>query len=155
MWRVLFAATEWKGPTAGLKPGSPQNLIPSHLALNAGCIRIIRHLFVCQRNLMQLHGFGSLLKNLSKSWLSIWCERMQLRGVVENVVYQRWIVMCHVCSVTETDHSVIATTGSGGRKVWSEKLHLEDRVTWKKTQPGNTCIQDIHQSLSSFSAELD
>lgn len=30
----FFAATKREGPTTGLKPGSPQNLVPSHLTGN-------------------------------------------------------------------------------------------------------------------------
>lgn len=136
---VLFAAAEWKGPTAGLKPGSPQNLVPCHLALNSVyiCARvwmsIIRCLLVCEGFSMSLHSFGGLLKDFSVLWLSIRGQWVGLWGIVEKVIQQWWVVVRHVFSKTHADHSVIASTGPRGGKVWSEKMHLEDRVTWMET----------------------
>lgn len=136
---VLFAAAEWKSPTAGLKPGPPQNLVPCHLAFNAAFIftgvrmSIISHLLVCEGIFMSLYSFGGLLEDFGIPRLRIRAQWAGLWGVVEKVVQQWWVVVRHVFSVTETDLSLVASTGSRGRKVGSEKVHLEDGVTWMET----------------------
>lgn len=126
---VFFAATEWKGPTAGLKPGSPQNLLPSQLAWSAMCRCVGVRIRICEGTLMPLHSFGGLLKDFGKSWLSIRGQWAWLWGVVEQVIKQRWVVVRHMLSMTLADLGVIASAGSRGRKVGGEKVYLEDRVT--------------------------
>lgn len=136
---VFFAAAEWKSATAGLKPGSPQNLLPCHLALNIACncvvvwMSTIRRLPVCEGISVSLHSFGSLLKDFSILWLSIWGQWAGLWGIGEKVIQQRWVVVRHMFSMAQTDLSVIASAGSRGRKVGSEKVHFEDGVTWMET----------------------
>lgn len=136
---VLFAAAEWKSPAAWLKPGFPQNLVPRHLALNAVCVSVgvwmsvIRRLHLREGASMSLRSFGSLLQDFSVSRLGIRGQRAGLGGVAEEVVQQRRVVVRHVLSMTQTDLGVIAPASSRGRKVGSEKVHLEDRVTWMET----------------------
>jgi len=71
MCYVFFAATEWKGPTAGLKPRSPQNFLPSHLAWSTMCVCVGVGIRICEGTLMPLHSFGGLRKDFRISWLSI------------------------------------------------------------------------------------
>lgn len=78
---------------------------------------------------MPLHGFGSLLKDFSISWLSIRGQGARLCGIMEEVIQQRWVMVGHILSVTQANLYVIAATGSRREKVGSEKVHLEDRVT--------------------------
>lgn len=133
MRHVFFAVAEGKGPTAGLKPGSPQNLLPRHLTLDAVCICAsvwIGCLFVRECTLMLLYCFGSLLKDFSVSWLSVRVQRAGLWGVMKNVVQKWGIVICNMFSVTQTHLSVITSTSPRGREVRREKVHLEDGVTW-------------------------
>lgn len=48
---------------------------------------------------------------------------------MEKVIQQRWVVVRDTFSVAHADLGVIASYGSRGRKVGSEKVCLVDRVT--------------------------
>lgn len=95
---------------------------------------VIGYLLVLEGVLMSLHSFGSLRKDFSVSWLRTRGERAGLGWIVEKVIHKWRVVTRHMFSETHADLGVIAPTGPQGEKVRSEKVHLEDGVTWKETQ---------------------
>lgn len=135
MCGILFAATKRKGPTARLKPGSPQNLFPCQLVWNTIYVQlsIIPLLLICEGVLMSLHSFGSLLKDLMVSWLILRGQWTGFCGITEQVKDKRWAVVCHMFSRTSADTCIVASASPQGEKVRGEKVRLEYRVTWKKT----------------------
>lgn len=130
---VLFAPTERKSPTAGLQPGSPQNLSPSHLVLSSVSIRAsLLRLFLFERVFMSLHSFGGPLEDFCIPRLRLRSQSAGLWGVRVKVKQQRRVVVRHMFSMTQTHHGVVASTSSRGREIGSEKVHLKDGVTWKE-----------------------
>lgn len=125
---VLFAAAERKSPAARLKPGLPQNLLPRHLVRNPV------HPRGREGAPMPLHGFGGPRQDLGVPWLRLGGQWARLRGVPGQVKHQRRVVVGHVLSEALADAGVVAPARSGRGKVRGEKVHLEDRVTWRRTQ---------------------
>lgn len=135
---ILFAPTEWKSPTAGLQPGSPENLFPSHLVLNvvhicAGLWSIVGGChFLWKSAPMSHYGFGSPLKDFSITRFSIWSQGAGLRGVMEKIKQERRVVVRHVLTMAKANLCVIASTSSRWREVWGEEVHFEDWIPWIK-----------------------
>ena len=115
--RVLCTATKGKGSTAGLKPRSPQDLLPGQLARGwVRCMCVCRWRRVCDGSAVMLNCFGGLFQDLSVARFAGWSQGTCLWGVGVEVKQERGVMVGHVISMTETHLGVIAATGTRDRK---------------------------------------